>query len=83
MEVTSIDVHIVDKKGHLIHPIQAVRYSGVRTVRRVLRQRTNLQEIVKELMRTKEEKEEDRDEARRSVSNFLQHMKMLGWSFSD
>ena len=60
-----------------------MRYCGIRTVRRVLRQRTDLQEIVKELIRTKEEKEEGREEARGPVSVLLQPMKMLGWSLSD
>ena len=70
-------------RGHLVHPGQAVRYCGIRTVRRVLRQRTDLQEIVKELIRTKEDKEEGREEARGPVSVLLQHMKMLGWTLSD
>ena len=70
-------------RGHLVHPGQAVRYCGIRTVRRVLRQRPDLQEIVKELIRTKEDKEEGREEARGPVSVLLQHMKMPGWTLSD
>ena len=70
-------------RGHLIHPSQAVRYWGIRTIRRVLRQRTDLQEIVKELIRAKGDREERREEARGPVSVLFQHMKILGWSLSD
>ena len=50
-------------RGHLIHPSQAVKYYGIKTVRRVLRERTDLQEVVKNLMREKENKEEQRAES--------------------
>ena len=70
-------------RGHLVHPGQAVRYCDITTVRRVLHQRTDLHENVKELIRTKEDKEEGPEEARGPVSVLLQHMKMLGWTLSD
>ena len=40
-------------RGHLIHPSQAVIYWCIKTARRVLRERTELQEVVKELIRAK------------------------------
>ena len=46
-------------RGHLIHPSQAGRFCGIRTVRRVLRQRTDLREIVKELIRAKRRQKND------------------------
>ena len=58
-------------RGYLVHPSQAVRYWGIRTVRRVLRQRTDLQESVKELIRAKGDREERREEARGPVSGFF------------
>ena len=47
MEISALTFTLL-ARGHLVHPGQAVRYCGIRTVRRVLRQRTDLQEIVKE-----------------------------------
>ena len=70
-------------RGHLIHPSQAVRYWGIKTVRRVLRQRTDLQEIVKELIRAKDDREERREEAKGPISALFQHVKILGWTLSD
>ena len=70
-------------RGHLIHPSQAVRYWSIRTVTRVLRQRTDLQEIVKELIRAKGDREERREEARGPVSVLFQHMKILGRTLSN
>ena len=70
-------------RGHLIYPSQAVRYSNIKTVRRVLRQRTDLQEIVKELIRAKGDREERREEARGPISVLFQHVKSLGWTLSD
>ena len=67
----------------MIHPSQAVRCWSIRTVRRVLRQRTDLQEIVKELIRAKGDREERREEARGPVSVLFQHMKILGWTLAD
>ena len=70
-------------QGLLIHPSQAVRYWSIKTVRRVLRQRTDLQEIVKELIRAKGDREERREEAREPISVLFQHVKILGWTLSD
>ena len=70
-------------RGHLIHPSQAVRYWGIKTVRRVLRERSDLQEVVKELIRAKGDREEQREEAKGPISVMFQHMKNLGWTLSD
>ena len=70
-------------RGHLIHPSQAVRYWSIKTVRRVLRQRTDLKEIVKELIRAKGDREERRKEAKGPISVLFQHVKILGWTLSD
>ena len=70
-------------RGHLIHPSQAVRYWCTKTVRRVLREITDLQEVAKELIRAKGDREERREEAKGPISVLSQHVKILGWTLSD
>ena len=70
-------------RGHLIHPSQAVRYCGIKTVTRVVRQRTDLQEIVKEMIRAKGDRDERREEAKGPIFVLFQHVKILGWTLSD
>ena len=70
-------------RGHLIHPSQAVRCWGIKTVRRVLRERADLQEIAKELIRAKGDREERREEAKGPISVLFQHVKIMGWTLSD
>ena len=52
-------------------------------MRRVLQERTDLQEVVENLIRTKDIKEEQRGEAMGPDSVMRHHMKALVWTLSD
>ena len=75
----SVDVYTVSTRT----PDPSEPSCSIKTVRRVLRQRTDLQEIVKELIRAKGDTEERREEARGPISVLFQHVKILGWTLSD
>ena len=48
-----------------------------------MQERTDLQEVVENLIRANEIKEEQREEAKGPISVLFQHMKILGWTLSD
>ena len=83
MEVSSADIHTAGKRAFDPSEPSCEILVNQKTVRRVLQERTDLQEVVENLVRAKEIKEEQRGEAMEPVSVMLHHMKVLVWILSD